>query len=302
MSIKDIMETNKNQNKDNSHSNKIYKKKLSSGFELPVLGIGTYTFGGEHETDYSNDKEWISAIKTALDLGYTHIDTAEIYGSGHTEELVGKAIEGYEREKLFITTKVYKTNLRYDDVLKSAQESLRRMKINYIDLHLIHSFNPDIPLKETILAMNELVKKGLVRYIGVCNFSISQLKEAQKHSKVKIINNQMKYKIWSETKPDIKKPNIKTFEYCQKNNIMITAYKIFGRSKIKTDKIPLISEIAKKYNKNDAQVIINWIASKKNFVMIFMSMNKNHLKENIDALKFTIDKQDIQKLDDSFLK
>jgi len=267
-------------------------KKLNSGFKMPALGIGTYGMGGEHDEDKSNDDECISAIRDALNLGYTHIDTAEIYGNGHTEELVGKAIGGYDRKKLFITTKVFKTNLEYDDVIKSAKESLKRMKINYIDLYLIHSYNPDIPIKEIISAMNELVKKGLIKHIGVCNFSIEQLKEAQKYSMNKIVTNQMKYSLWAKTRPDLK-----TIDYCQKNDIMVTAYKLFGRGKINTEKIPIFSVLAKKYNKTEAQIMTNWVVSKKNVVAIFKSVNKGHLKENLEALKFQIDDKDIQELD-----
>lgn len=290
MEIKD----DKNQTKKGL---RIYKKKSDSDFELPVLGIGTYGLGGEHEADYSKDEECINAIRAALDLGYTHIDTAEVYGNGHTEELIGKAIEGYDRDKIFITTKVFKTNLKHDDVIKSAKGSLNRMKIKHIDLYLVHSFNPEIPLEETIRAMNELIKKGWVKHIGVCNFSIAQLKEAQSYSKVKIGANQMKYNLWANTKPDLE-----TFDYCQKNKIMIIAYKLFGRGKLLTEKIPLISAMVKKYKKTDAQIMVNWVVSKKNFVAIFTSMDKEHLKENIEGLNFHLDEKDIQKLDGALFK
>jgi len=269
-------------------------KKLNSGFKMPALGIGTYGMGGgEHDEDKSNDDECISAIRDALNLGYTHIDTAEIYGNGHTEELVGKAIGGYDRKKLlFIATKVFKTNLKYDNVIRSAKGSIKRMKIDYIDLCLIHSYNPDIPIKETISAMNELVKKGLIKHIGVCNFSIEQLKEAQKYSINKIVTNQMKYSLWAKTRPDFE-----TMDYCQKNDIIVTAYKLFGRGKINTEKIPIFSVLAKKYNKTEAQIMTNWVVSKKNVVSIFKSLNKKHLKENLEALEFQIDDKDIQELD-----
>jgi len=272
------------------------KKRLGSGFEMPILGIGTYTLGGEHDPDYSRDKDCIEAIKNALDIGFTHIDTAEVYGGGHTEELVAKAIQGRDRKKLFITSKVFHTHFKHDDVINSAKDSLRRLNIDYIDLYLLHSFNPNIPLKETMAAMNELVQKGLVKQIGVCNFSIDQLKEAQKCSKAKIAVNQMKYCLWTKAKPDIE-----TFEYCQENDILITAYKIFGRGKIITDKIPLLSELAKKYNKTDAQIMINWIVSKINFTAIFTSMDKKHFKENIGALDFQLSDKDICKLDRTLL-
>jgi diketogulonate reductase-like aldo/keto reductase len=271
-------------------------KRLNCGFEMPFLGIGTFTFGGEHDTDNSKDKEWILAIKDALELGYVNIDTAEVYGGGHTEELVAKAIEGFDRQKLFITTKVYHTHFRYDDVIKSAKASIERLKSDYIDLYLLHSFNPNIPLRETMEAMNKLVDLGLIRNIGVCNFNSKQLQEAQKYSKAKIVVNQLKFNLWANTGPDVD-----TFAYCQNNDIMVTAYKLFGRDKIKSDKIPLLAEIGNKYNMADAQVMIAWVLSKKNFVAIFTSMNKDHLKSNMAALKVKIDKKDIDRLDEELL-
>jgi len=271
-------------------------RKLDSGFEMPVLGIGTYTFGGEHEADYSKDDEWIRTIKDALGAGYTHIDTAEIYGNGHSEELVAKAIEDYDRKTLFITTKVYHNHFKYDEVITSAKASLKRLKVEYVDLYLLHSFNPGVPLKETMAAMNELVDMGLVKNIGVSNFNSRQLEEAQKCSKAKIVVNQMKYSLWASIGPDVD-----TFAYCQKNDIMVTAYKIFGRGKITSDKIPLLVDIGNKYGKTDAQVIISWVLSKKNFVAIFTAMEKNYLKENMEALNFQLNEEDIKLLDEELL-
>ena len=200
------------------------KKTLSCGFEMPALGIGTYSFGGEYERDESKRDEWIEAIKDAIALGYTHIDTAEIYGAGFTEELIAEAIQGVDRAKLFLTSKVWPTNFSYDSVLKSAKDSLKRLNTTYLDLYLLHSFSKDVPLSETMRAMNELVEAGLVKHIGVCNFTSEQLIEAQKVSKAKIVVNQMKHSLWVKNKPDID-----TFRFCQENDIMITAYKIFGR-------------------------------------------------------------------------
>lgn len=268
------------------------KNKLTSGFEIPSLGIGTYGFGGEHEPDYSSDDKCISAIRSALDLGYTHIDTAEVYGGGHTEELVGRAIEGYDRSKLFITTKVFKTNLNHDNVIRSAKASISRMKISYIDLYLVHSPNKDIPIEETMKALNKLVEAGLVKNIGVCNFSAEELEEAQRFSRHKIVANQMKLSLWAEKKPDID-----TIRYCQDNDITVVAYKVFGRGKIETKKIPLIESLAKKYKKTMEQIVLNWVISKRNVVAIFASKDPKHLRDNIYSAEFEMTGQDHEKLD-----
>jgi diketogulonate reductase-like aldo/keto reductase len=269
--------------------------RLKSGSCIPKLGIGTYSFGGEHVADRSKDKEWIFAIKTAIQLGYSHIDTAEIYGRNHTEELVGKAIKGIERSKLFITSKVYKSHFRYDDVIAAAKGSIKRMNSGYLDLYLLHSTNPEIPIKETMEAMNSLVAQKLVRHIGVCNFTIEELKEAQKWSMEKIAANQMKFSLWT------KNPlGIKTIKFCQAHDITVIAYKIFGRGKLLTQPVALLSEVAKEYGRTEAQIMVNWVSSKRNVVAIFSSMNPKHLKENMDSLNFKMRPADYKKIDSIF--
>jgi diketogulonate reductase-like aldo/keto reductase len=117
------------------------------------------------QSDFTDDKTSINTIKEAIKLGYTHIDTAELYGAGHSEELIGEAIQDFDRKQLFITSKVFKTNLRYDDLIKSAKESLKRLKTSYIDLYMIHVPNPEIDIKETMKAMDYLVEKNIIKYI-----------------------------------------------------------------------------------------------------------------------------------------
>lgn len=133
-------------------------KELQSGFRLPVLGLGTWLMGGAKEADSSRDPDWITAIRRALASGISHIDTAEKYGGGHTEELVGQAIRGYPRQKLFITSKVSQTHLSHQEVIKAAEGSLQRLKTDYLDLYLIHVPNPQVPIEETMAALDELVK------------------------------------------------------------------------------------------------------------------------------------------------
>jgi len=140
---------------------------------MPVFGLGTWMMDGDMVRNPDNDdRADIQAIKQAIDSGITHIDTAQNYAEGWAEKLVGQAIKDYERSRLFIVTKLYKANLAYDDVLSSFQASLKRLDTDYVDLLLIHSPNLDIPLKETIMAMDKLVDDGLVKYIGVSNFAL----------------------------------------------------------------------------------------------------------------------------------
>lgn len=140
--------------------------------EVSNIGLGTYGMGGKTLPDYKNDSGEIEAIKYAIKNNINLIDTAEYYSGGHSEELIGKAIKDFNREDIFIISKVWPTHLHYDDVIKSAKASLKRLDTDYIDLYLIHWPNPKIPVKETLDAMDELMKNGLIKNIGVSNFDI----------------------------------------------------------------------------------------------------------------------------------
>ncbi len=267
-------------------------KKLSCGFELPLLAVGTSMMGGEDNglPDYSRDDFFIKAIQQAIDLGYSHIDTAEVYGGGHTEELVGEAIKGFSRERLFLTSKVAKQNLSYQDVLASARQSLNKLGTDYLDLYLIHAPNPEIPIKITMHALDFLVSRELVRNIGVSNFNAEQIKEAQKYSRYKIVANEVKYNLYARI-------DVPTIKYCQDNDMIVIAHKPFGRGKLAEEKILLLSELAKKYRKTEAQIILNWLVAKRNVVALFKSTDYEHLRENLDIFDFVLDTGESLNLD-----
>src|SRR3989344_5228570 len=171
---------------------KIPVKKLKSGFSMPVFGIGTWMMGGDTQKRLDNDDEAdMQGLKNAIDAGITHIDTAQRYAAGHAEELVGEVIKQYDRKKLFIVSKVWKTNLAYENVLKSVHGSLARLGTDYLDLYLIHIPSPAIPLKETIKAMDRIKDEGLIKEIGVSDFTVEHMKEAQKYCQHKIVATQV---------------------------------------------------------------------------------------------------------------
>ncbi|MBI2572443.1 aldo/keto reductase [Candidatus Woesearchaeota archaeon] len=276
-------------------------KPLTKKVNIPVLGLGTWKIGGEREADFSKDKESIDAIQQAIKMGYTHIDTAEIYSGGHTEELVGKAIQPFNRKDLFITTKVYKTNLRYKDLLAAAEKSFKRLNTKYIDLYLIHSYNPNIPLEETMDAMARLVDEKKVRFIGVSNFSVEQLKKARKYSWHPIVANQIEYNLIARNNgtSSVNTLNMESeiIPYCQKNDITIIAYRPLARGDSALHQHPLILQLAQKYNKTPAQIALNWLIAKQNIITITKSTNPNHLKENLGAMGWELSSEDSKLLD-----
>lgn len=265
-------------------------KKLTNGFELPVYGLGLWQMGGRWEADDSNDQREIDAIKAAIDMGVTHIDTAESYGDGHAEELLGEAIKGYDRSKLFIATKVSKENQGYEGVHKAFQKSLKRIGTDYIDLYMLHRFPlPGISLEETMKAMDELVEQGLVKNIGVCNMSPNRFKAIQKLTKNKLVCNQVHYNVQYREIED--KGVLKD---CQDNDVMLVAWRPLQKAEL-TDN-PLINELAEKYGKTPYQVMINWLISQPNVVTISKTSDIEHLKENLGAVDWTMDEADIERI------
>ncbi len=276
-------------------------KTLLDNTKIPVIGLGTWRIGGAVEPDYSKDKEAIQAIKDAIELGYNHLDTAEMYGKGHSEELIGKAIKDFERDKLIITSKVFKTNLRYEDLIASCKKSLERLQTNYLDIYLIHAPNPEIPIEETMKAMDYLVEQKLVKYIGVSNFTAEKMKEAQKYSKNKIAFNQIEYSLLTRNNgkySNNKNMESETIPYCQENNIIIMAERPIERG-ILLKPHPILDGLEKKYNKTKAQIAINWLISKKNIITIPKSTNIEHLKENLGSIGWRLDERDMKLLDNT---
>lgn len=278
-------------------------KTFQSGLTVPVIGLGTWQIGGRMEPDYDNDAKNISSIKNALKLGYTLIDTAESYGAGHTEELVGQAIRDFSRDKLFIISKVFKTNLAYDNLIKSAKNSLERLKIDYFDLYLIHFPSEDVSLQETMRAMDFLVENKLTRFIGVSNFSVKKLIEAQKYSKHKIAANQIQYNIMTRNNCTYAKcVNMESeiIPYCQENDILIIADRPLDKGALvigDTNITSVLDILCKKYGKTRSQIALNWLISKKNIITIPMSLNSVHQKENLEITNWTLSPEDIILLD-----
>ena len=273
----------------------IQKKKLKNGFEMPVFGIGTWHMGGGVEADTSQDGKDIEALKEAIALGITHIDSAEFYGNGHAEELVAQAIKNHDRSKLFLVSKVFTTHLKHDDVLRSCAASLKRLETDYLDLYLIHGPNPEVPLEETLTALEELKQSGKVKNIGVSNFNIEQTEEARKLTNNDIAVNQIHYSLAYPNWQDV-------VGYCQKNDIIVTAYRPVERGVLSKVGIPVLDEMCQKYGKTPAQVAINWLISKENVVTMAKMGTMEHLKENLGALGWRMEAEDRERLRNEFPK
>ena len=265
---------------------------LPNGATLPKIGYGTWNVGGGMTPDYSQNARAVSAIRAALEIGYTHIDTAEMYADGHTEELVRQAIkaEGTTRGSLFITTKVWHTNLRYKDIHKAVDGSLLRLNTDYLDLYLIHWPSSRVPLSETFQALNELVGQGKVRHLGVSNFNLSQLRDAQAVSNTPILTNQVPYSLHAR-----KYASNGVLQYCQENDILLTAYTPVEKGRVAKD--PVLKELGAKYGATPVQIALAWLIRQPRVIAIPMSQNPKHIRENLEAADVDISIEDAIRLD-----
>jgi diketogulonate reductase-like aldo/keto reductase len=253
------------------------KMKLGKTDEfLPVIGLGTWEMGGGISPDPSNDKESIKAIVKAVELGMIHIDTAEYYGSGHTEEIVGKALKESGRDKVFLTSKVWPNHLKIKDMLNSIEGSLKRLGTDHVDLYLIHWPPEDLSIKEAIQNINVVLDRGYTRYIGVSNFSISQLKEAIEASKSPVVCNQVRYNIEDR---EIERSGL--LDFCKKNAISVVAYSPLNRMGISVTASKL-EKIAKNRKVTSPQVALAWLVRKGVFA-IPKALSEKHLIENAKA-------------------
>ena len=262
---------------------------LFDGTPLPVMGLGTWAMGGRSRPDSSQDTRAIQAIRAALEIGYTHIDTAEMYANGHTEELVGQAIRGFDRSKLFLTTKVRPPNLSYQRTLASIDGSLQRLGVDTIDLFLIH-WRDGTPLAETFRALNEAVRAGKIRYLGVSNFDVAEMKESQELSETPIVTNQVPYSL--TTRSYVQNGVI---AYCQANNIVVTAYSPVEEGQLQVQSV--LADIATAHKATPYQIALAWLVQQPWVITIPMSHNPVHLQQNWDAAEIRLTPEEMARLE-----
>lgn len=263
---------------------------------LPKIGFGTWSIGGGSTADPKLDSASMTALRSALEIGYTHFDTAEYYAAGHCEELVGRAVResGKKREDVFITTKVSPEHLAYKDVLKACERSLRHLKMDYIDLYLVHWPPRSIAkLDEAFPALNKLVSDGKVRHLGVSNFNLKWLKRAQELAETPIITNQVPYRL-----PDKTYVANGVIEYCQQNDILITAYSPVKFRSMRVNRT--LNQIAEAHSATPFQIALAWLVMQPRVITIPMSFNPQHIRENFDAAKIKLSDREMSQLADEW--
>jgi len=294
-----------------------------SGIKISHIGLGAWQAGGKQWGDDVLDEKCIAAIVKANSLGVNLVDTAETYGGGHSEEVVGKALKEIGRDNMVVATKVAGNHLRYDDVIKACNGSLKRLGVNSIDLYQIHwpSVWEQVPLEETMKALEELHKVGKIRAIGVSNFSVRDLEGARSAlSTTDVVSNQVQY---SMIHREIEK---EVLPYCKKEKITILAWGPLAEGaltgKYSKNKVPkdavrehhhffkpenidainklvqMLVEIGKPHGKSAAQVAINWLLSKDEVVPIPGAKNPEQVEENIKSVELHLKSKDMLKINE----
>ncbi|MCP1307524.1 aldo/keto reductase [Paenibacillus tyrfis] len=248
---------------------------LNNGVRMPWLGLGVWK---TKEGD-----EVVQAVQHALEAGYRSIDTAAVYGN---EAGVGQAIQASSipRNQLFVTTKVWNADQGYDSTLRAFEESRRKLQLEVIDLYLIHWPGKD-KYKETWKALEKLYKDGLVRAIGVSNFKVHHLEDLLQDSEIVPAVNQVEFH------PLLIQQELRTF--CKEHQIQLEAWSPLMQGNLD---LPLLSELADKYGKTPAQVILRWDLQ-HGVVTIPKSIRESRIRENIDVFDFTLSDEDMARLD-----
>ncbi len=264
-----------------------FKELGATGVKLPEIGLGTWQYNGGTEP-----------LNKGISLGAFLIDTAEMYG---TEDVVGEAVKG-KRQEVFIATKVSGNHLRYDQVLRAAEDSLKKLGTDYIDLYQIHWPDPSVPIRETMRAMEALVDTGKVKFIGVSNFYAKNLEEAQAcMTKYRIVSNQVKYSLLQRGIEE------DTLAYCQKNKITVIAYSPLDKGGLTLKPVlrnkaalNVLQKVARETGKTAAQVALNWCISKPNVIAIPKSDKAERVVENCQASGWRLTARQMEILNKAF--
>ncbi len=245
----------------------------ANGATIPSLGFGTFRMSG---TDV------LRMVPHALRLGYRHVDTAQIYGN-EAEVGEGIAVSGIARDDIFLTTKVWVQNYRHDAFLRSVDESLGKLRTDYVDLLLLHWPNEAVPLAEQVAGLNAVRAAGKVRHIGVSNFSTALLAEAIRLSDAPIVTNQIEYHPYLNQDAVI--------DAARNAGLSVTAYYAMADGKVFSD--PVLKEIAARNGRSVVQVVLRWIVQQDGLIALSKTVGEARAAENAAIFDFTLSAEDM---------
>ncbi|MFW9829514.1 MAG: aldo/keto reductase [Candidatus Thorarchaeota archaeon] len=263
-----------------------------TGERIPILGQGTWGIKSFRSKSYY--EKWKASIRKGIELGISHIDTAEIYGQGFSEKLIGRVISEYNRDDLFITSKVFPMHITSGSMKRAANKSLKRLGLKELDLYLIHWPSPFKSIKKQMNVLEDLVKEGKVRYIGVSNFSVDQFKKAQSYLKItELVNNQLSASVTRQKHIE------RSLPYYQKEGITMTAYSPLGHNgyhNLLGEIRNKLESVAKSHNATIQQIAIAWLVNHENVITIPKAFKIKHMIENAEAAKIRLTEEEIKLL------
>lgn len=264
-----------------------------TGESLPAIGQGTWDI----PESGTRLEEAVSALQRGVELGMTHIDTAEMYGSGKVEEILGRALRGIPREKVFLTSKVLPANASYEGTIRACERSLKRMGLEYLDLYLLH-WPGSHPIEETMRALETLVQQGKTRFIGVSNFDVEELRDAQAALRnISLACNQVLYHL------NERGMEARVLPYCREQGIAIVGYTPFGRGRFPRAQAQpdgVLGRIASRHAKTPRQVILNFLTRDPDLFAIPKASNAAHVEENAGGAGWQLTAEERAEIDAAF--
>jgi len=249
------------------------KLRLSDGYQIPMVGFGTYRLTGPTCS---------RMVKEALKIGYCHIDTAFVY---ENQTDIAPSLSGYPREELYIVSKLWLGDHTKEQVPKGARRILDELQLDYLNLLLIHWPDRTVPIGETLEAMAKLVDQGLVRSLGVSNFTVGHLRDALETGVTFVVNQ-------VEAHPYFYQREL--FEFCKENGIAVTAYAPLAKGRAAKD--PRLGEIGRQYKKSASQVALCWLLQ-KGLIVIPKCSSPERARENFGCFDFTLSDEDMGRID-----
>ncbi len=248
----------------------------ANGAAIPALGFGTWRLTGHECTE---------AVRSALEVGYRHLDTAAMYDN---EEAVGDGFResGLPRAEVFITTKVWHDDLKPGDLERSAEASLKRLELDHVDLLLIHWPNLGLPLRGTMEALCRVKRDGRARHIGVANFTVGLLEEAVRAASEPLVTNQCEYHPYLDQAP--------VLAACRKHGLSFTSYCPLGRTAVLSERV--VRDIAAARGKSAAQVVLRWHVQQPGVVAIPKSGDRGRMAENFGIFDFSLSDDEMRRI------
>ncbi len=266
----------------------------NTGEKIPILGQGTWGIKSRKGKDYY--ETWKNSLRRGIELGLTHIDTAEVYGFGTSEKVVGDLISEYNRDDLFITSKLFPMHMSLRTMKKAASKSLKRLGINNFDLYLIHWPSPFTSREKQMKILDHLVKEGKTRYVGVSNFSVEQFEEGLSFLNTDLVTNQLYANITKQKHVSDSLP------YYQKNGVTLTAYSPLGHkgySNLEGELIDKLNSIAKAHDATIQQIAIAWLINHKNVIAIPKAFKIEHVEANAKAAEIILSENELKLIENA---